>query len=207
MIYTCRSPILPLGYGNCEPWCGKSPVREATSSFTSVTTACLRLRRISHHTPAEIHDADPEPVEEAVVRHAGAARPVLHVDIADLESFAPEQRREEAVQPVEIGHHQECIAQKRFQAAAGVAGAVAQDRAAHAVGDARLQLLERVSLRPTRWPATRPMRPRPLRSPRSAPAGTPDRSARRRPASRRSFRARRARPSARRPIGRRIARA
>ena len=47
------------------------------------------------------------------------------------------------MQPVEIRQRQECVAPEHFQAAAAVARAVAQDRAAHAVGDARLQLLER----------------------------------------------------------------
>src|SRR6185437_16866859 len=35
----------------------------------------------------EIHDPDPEPIEEAVVGHAGMARPVDHVDIGDLIAF------------------------------------------------------------------------------------------------------------------------
>ena len=46
------------------------------------------------------------------------------------------------MQPVEIRQRQERVAPKHFQPAAGVARAVAQDRAAHAVRDARLQFLE-----------------------------------------------------------------
>ena len=46
------------------------------------------------------------------------------------------------MQPVEIGHHQKHLAAKRLQAAAGVAGAVLQDRVAHGIGDARLHFLE-----------------------------------------------------------------
>ena len=71
-----------------------------------------------------------------------AALAVDHVDIADLVAFAPDQRRQEAMQPVEIRQRQEQIAAERLQPAAGVAGAVAQHRAAHAVGDARLEFLE-----------------------------------------------------------------
>ena len=52
------------------------------------------------------------------------------------------------MQPVEIRHHQKHLAPERLQAAAGVAGAVAQDGVAHAVGDARLDLLEAGILAP-----------------------------------------------------------
>src|SRR5581483_10603288 len=43
---------------------------------------------------------------------------------------------------VEIGHHQKYFAAERFEAAAGVAGAVLQDRLADRIGDARLEFLE-----------------------------------------------------------------
>ena len=63
------------------------------------------------------------------------------------------------MQPVEIRQRQEGVAPERLQAATGVARAVAQDRAAHAVGDARLEALEAARrARPTRWPATSPTR-------------------------------------------------
>ena len=96
----------------------------------------------------EIENADPQPVPQAVIRYAGAARPVDHVDIADRRSPRADQRRQEAMQPVEIGQRQEDVAAERLQAAAGVARAVPQHRAAHAVGDARLQLLEAGVLAP-----------------------------------------------------------
>ena len=71
-----------------------------------------------------------------------SARPVHHVDIADAKALAPDKRRQETVQAVEIRQPQEQIAAERLEAAAGIAGAVAQDGAADRIGDARLQLLE-----------------------------------------------------------------
>src|SRR5436190_4230342 len=70
------------------------------------------------------------------------ARPVDYVAVGDIETFAAHQRRQEAMQPVEIGHRKEDIARERLQPAAGVAGSVAQDRLAYAVGNPRLQFLE-----------------------------------------------------------------
>ncbi len=110
----------------------------------------LKLRNLRHALPAadqppdaeQVQNSDPEPVPEAVVRHAVQARPVHHVDVADLVALALDQRRQEAVQPVEIRQRQKQIALKRLEAATGVARAVAQDRAAHAVGNARLEFLE-----------------------------------------------------------------
>ena len=52
------------------------------------------------------------------------------------------------MQPVEIRHGQIDIARKRLQPAAGIAGAVAQDRVAHGVGDPRLHFLETGVLAP-----------------------------------------------------------
>ncbi len=52
------------------------------------------------------------------------------------------------MQAIEIRQAQEHIAAERLQSAAGVAGAVAQHRAAHGIGDARLQLLETAGLAP-----------------------------------------------------------
>src|SRR5262245_39343325 len=76
--------------------------------------------------PEQVENADPEPVPHAVIGHAVPTRPVDHVDIADLKAFAADQRRQEAVQSVEIGERQEEVAAERLQAAAGIAGAVAQ---------------------------------------------------------------------------------
>src|SRR5260370_21293867 len=46
------------------------------------------------------------------------------------------------MQSVEIRQCQEHVAPERFQAAPGVAGAITQNRAAHAIRDARLDFLE-----------------------------------------------------------------
>ena len=46
------------------------------------------------------------------------------------------------MQSVEIGQRQEHFAPECFQAAARVAGAIAQNRVAHAIGNARLDFLE-----------------------------------------------------------------
>src|ERR1700757_3052266 len=96
----------------------------------------------------EIHDSDPEPVEEAVVRHARTPGAVDHVDIGDVKTLAPHQGRKKTVQSVEIGQHQEHIAPERLQAAAGIAGAVMQDGAADGVRRARLEFLEARILAP-----------------------------------------------------------
>src|SRR3981189_703417 len=52
------------------------------------------------------------------------------------------------MQPIEVRQRQEHLAPKRLQAAAGIAGAVAQDSVAHAIGDARLDFLETGILAP-----------------------------------------------------------
>ena len=90
----------------------------------------------------EIEDADPQAVEEAVVRLAGAALAVDDVDEDDAVALAAHERRQEAVDGVEIGQREEGLAAEGLEAAAGVAGAVLEHEAAHAVGDARLELLE-----------------------------------------------------------------
>src|SRR5688572_14581496 len=64
------------------------------------------------------------------------------VDIDDVKTLAAHQRRQKAMQPVEIRHHQEYLAAERLQATAGIAGAVVQNGVADAIGGARLQLLE-----------------------------------------------------------------
>src|SRR5436305_5610490 len=66
---------------------------------------------------------------------------VDHIDIGDVISVAPEKRRQETVQGIEIWQRKERIPAEEFQAAARVARAVVQDRAAYAIGDARLKLL------------------------------------------------------------------
>src|SRR6267142_424031 len=76
------------------------------------------------------------------------ARAVDNVNIGDVETFAAHQRRQEAMQSVEVRHREEHLARERLQPAAGVAGTVAQDRLAHAVRDFRLQLLETGILAP-----------------------------------------------------------
>src|SRR3978361_1776158 len=70
------------------------------------------------------------------------AQPIDYIDIGDLVALAAHQRRQKPVQPIEIWHHQKHLAPERLQSAAGVAGAIAQDRVAHAIGNAGLDLLE-----------------------------------------------------------------
>src|ERR1700688_1878012 len=80
------------------------------------------------------------------------ARPIDHVDIGDLVSFAAYQRRQKAMKPVEIRHREKHLTPERLQAAAGVAGTIAQDRVAHAIGNARLDFLEASVLAPDSLP-------------------------------------------------------
>ena len=110
-------------------------------------TARISIRRSPAHSrhpaPAadeppdagQIEDADPEPVEQAVIGPARMARPVDHVHMGDPVALALDERRHEAVERVEIRQRQVDVAAERLEAAAGVAGAVLQDAAAHAVGD------------------------------------------------------------------------
>ena len=70
------------------------------------------------------------------------SRTVDHIDINDVISLAAHQRRQETMQAVEIRQRQKHLAPESFQTATGVAGAVMQDRVAHGIGDARLNLLE-----------------------------------------------------------------
>ena len=89
----------------------------------------------------QIEDADPEPVEHPVIRAAGEARPVDHVAVDHAEPLAGDERRHEAVERVEIGQREIDLAAEHLETAAGVAGGILQDLSAHAVGDARLELL------------------------------------------------------------------
>ena len=118
-------------------------VVDRPSIQTSETCGTRLRRRTSHQHAGKIEDADPQPVPYPVIRFSVTPRPIDHVDIGDGVAVAAEQRRQKTMQPVEIGQRQKCVAPEHFQSAAGVARAVAQDRAAHAVRDARLELLER----------------------------------------------------------------
>src|SRR6266699_3585270 len=92
--------------------------------------------------PGEVEYADPQPVPKSVIRAAVAARTIDDFHVRDFIAVAPDERRQEAMQGVEIGQRQERVAPERLEPAAGVAGSVAQDRAAHGVGGARLQPFE-----------------------------------------------------------------
>src|SRR5262245_15768870 len=76
------------------------------------------------------------------------ARAIDDVDIGDVETLAAHQRRQEAMQTIEIRHREEHFARECLQAAAGVACAVAQDRTTYPVGELRLQFLEAGVLAP-----------------------------------------------------------
>ena len=54
------------------------------------------------------------------------ARPVDHIDMANVKTIAPDQRRQKAMQAIEIGQRQEDLAPKRLEAAAGIARAVVE---------------------------------------------------------------------------------
>jgi hypothetical protein len=90
----------------------------------------------------EIENADPEPVPQSIIRHAGVPRAVDDIDVADFVAFTFDQRRQETMQAVEIRQRQEDVPTERFQAASRVARAVAQYRVADRIGNARLQFLE-----------------------------------------------------------------
>src|ERR1700726_3717000 len=90
----------------------------------------------------EVENADPQAVPESVVRATVKTRTVDHLDVSDFIAIAPDERRQKTMHAVEIGERQEGLAPERLEAAARVAGSVAQDRAAHGVGDARLQPFE-----------------------------------------------------------------
>src|ERR1043166_6021357 len=92
--------------------------------------------------PGEVEDADPQPVPKSVVRAAVAAWPVDDFHIGDFIAVAPDERRQEAMQGIEVRQRQEGLAPERLEPATGVARSVAPDRAAHGVGDARLQPFE-----------------------------------------------------------------
>src|ERR1043166_2458335 len=90
----------------------------------------------------EVEYADPQPVPKSVVRTAVAARTIDDFHVGDFIAVAPDERRQEAMQGIEIRQGQESVAPECLEPATGVAGSVTQDRAAHAVGDARLQPFE-----------------------------------------------------------------
>ena len=92
---------------------------------------------------AQIEDADPQPVPHARSWRCpdrAAGRPRRHSRCSRPSRLTSAGRNR--CRPSKYGKRQEQIAVKRLQPATGVAGAVAQDRAAHAVGDARLHPLE-----------------------------------------------------------------
>src|SRR4051794_25257497 len=60
------------------------------------------------------------------------------------------------MQPVEIRHHQKNLPPECFQATSGVAGAVAQDAAAYAICDPRLNFLKSSILTPDPLAGSKP---------------------------------------------------
>src|ERR1700730_17323230 len=90
----------------------------------------------------EVENADPQAVPESVVRATVKTRTGDHVNVSHLVSVAPDERRQKTMHAVEKGERQEGLAPERLAAAARIAGSVAQDRAAHGVGDARLHPFE-----------------------------------------------------------------
>ena len=99
-------------------------------------------------TAGKVENADPQAIPHAVIRFSMAARTIDHVDVTNFAALAPDQGRQKPVQTVEIRQQQAEFAGKRLQPAARVARAVAQNRAANAVGDARLHALEARRLAP-----------------------------------------------------------
>src|SRR3569833_994380 len=79
----------------------------------------------------KIHDPDPEPVEEAVIRDTRVTRTIDDVDIGDVISLPAYQSRQEPMQAIEIRHHQDNFSAEGLEAAAGVAGAIVEDRIAN----------------------------------------------------------------------------
>ena len=86
-------------------------------------------RRLSHSTPARSAQADPEPVEHAVMGAAVAARPVIDRHRRDPPAAPEKQRGKIAVHVVEVGHRQEAVPREQLEAAAGVGSSVASSRA------------------------------------------------------------------------------
>src|SRR5689334_6842376 len=86
------------------------------------------------HT-GEVEDADPQPIPHSIIGAAMATRTVDHLDVGDLIAVTSDERGQKAMQAVEIRQRQERVAPERLEAAAGIAGSVTQDRAAHSVGD------------------------------------------------------------------------
>src|SRR5216684_1366266 len=124
--------------------------KRSSQSLWRATSTSMNLRRVRNALPAadqppnsgKIEDADPQAVEKPIIRRAVLARPVDHVDIPDIFALAARQRRQKPMQPIEDRQCQSDVARKCLQPAAGVARAVAQDRAADRVCDARLKSLE-----------------------------------------------------------------
>src|ERR1700733_4575277 len=97
---------------------------------------------------AKVENADPQAIPKAVVRCAVPARPIDDIDVADIETLAPDQSRQKAVQRVEIGQRQEKIFVECFESTSSVARAVLEHGPAHPIGDLRLQLLKAACLAP-----------------------------------------------------------
>ena len=168
------------------------------------TAPGLRARELSHITPARSDsEAQSRPRLVYFERPPGAGGGPTGSN-ADLVALAQHQRRQEAVDVIEVGQAQEGLAPERLQPAAGVGRRVVQQRLAHAVGEARGVALgracpgaSRARRRPGPASAARPPGGRP------GAARRPDRSGRRRPASPRSARGRPARRCGSRGSGRR----
>ena len=155
----------------------------------------------------EIEDADPEPVPQPVVRRAVTARPVDHVDIADgnpSRRTAPAGndagRRNTAARGTRRGGTPSGRSRCRACRRAG-----SRLRTPLAMRDCNF--LNALALRPTRWPATSPMRGA-ARSSAASSAGMKDGSFCPSPSSvTTAARAPRRRRCAPRPTGRRRPRA
>src|SRR4051812_3753152 len=70
----------------------------------------------------------------AAPRKPGA---VADRDEADFPAFAPHQRDQEAVQVIEVWQFEKGVAPERFQAAAGIGGAIAEQPTAQPIAQAR----------------------------------------------------------------------
>src|SRR5580704_19182270 len=89
------------------------------------------------HDADDVRDADGEPIQHAIFRAPGAPRPVADLNEANFVALAQHQRDQIAVHVIEIGKGEIGLALERLQAATGILGGVADERAPDAVGEHR----------------------------------------------------------------------
>src|SRR3954452_21180206 len=116
------------------------PMKPSASQSWSCVMGILRDSRpnLPAHKPphpGQVEQADPEPVEHAVMGAAGATRSMIDRNRGDPPPAPEEQGAKIAMHVIELRHRQESGPLEQLEAAAGVGSPVAQHPAPNGIRD------------------------------------------------------------------------